>query len=54
MGKEVKKGEITEGAKDLGKGAGKFGKEVGKGTGKAAKDAGKGVKDALDGDESKK
>jgi peptidoglycan hydrolase-like protein with peptidoglycan-binding domain len=54
MGKEVKKGEVTEGAKELGKGAGKFGKEVGKGTGKAAKEAGKGVKDALDGDESKK
>jgi peptidoglycan hydrolase-like protein with peptidoglycan-binding domain len=54
MGKEVKKGEITEGAKELGKGAGQFGKEVGKGTGKAAKETGKGVKDAFDGDESKK
>jgi peptidoglycan hydrolase-like protein with peptidoglycan-binding domain len=54
MGKEVKKGEVTEGAKEFGKGAAKFGKEVGKGTGKAAKETGKGVKDAFDGDESKK
>jgi hypothetical protein len=37
MGKDVKEGEVIEGGKDLGKGAGKFGKEVGKGTAKAAK-----------------
>ncbi len=54
MGKDVKEGEVTEGAKDLGKGAGKFGKEVGKGTAKAAKKVGKGVKDAVDGDDEKK
>ena len=54
MGKDVKEGEVTEGAKDLGKGAGKFGKEVGKGTAKAAKKVGKGVKDAVDGDDDKK
>jgi peptidoglycan hydrolase-like protein with peptidoglycan-binding domain len=54
MGKDVKEGEVTEGAKDLGKGAGKFGKEVGKGTAKAAKKVGKGVKDALDGDDDDK
>ena len=54
MGKDVKEGEVTEGAKDLGKGAGKFGKEVGKGTGKAAKKVGKGVKDAVDGEDHEK
>jgi len=54
MGKDVKEGEVTEGAKDLGKGAGKFGKEVGKGTAKAAKKIGKGVKDAVDGDDDDK
>ncbi|MCI0622762.1 MAG: peptidoglycan-binding protein [Acidobacteria bacterium] len=54
MGKDVKEGEVTDGAKDLGKGAGKFGKEVGKGTAKAAKKVGKGVKDAVDGDDDKK
>lgn len=54
MGKEIKEGEVTEGAKDFGKGAGKFGKEVGKGTAKAAKKIGKGVKDAVDGDDDQK
>jgi peptidoglycan hydrolase-like protein with peptidoglycan-binding domain len=54
MGKDVKEGEVIEGGKDLGKGAGKFGKEVGKGTAKAAKKVGKGVKDAVDGDDDKK
>jgi len=54
MGKDVKEGEVTEGAKDLGKGAGKFGKEIGKGTAKAATKVGKGVKDAVDGDDDKK
>jgi len=54
IGKDVKEGEVTEGAKDLGKGAGKFGKEVGKGTAKAAKKAGKGVKDAVDGEDHDK
>lgn len=53
MGKEIKEGEVTEGAKDFGKGAGKFGKEVGKGTAKAAKKVGKGVKDAVDGDDDR-
>jgi len=54
MGKDVKEGEVTEGAKDLGKGAGTFGKEIGKGTAKAAKKVGKGIKDAVDGDDDKK
>lgn len=54
MGKDIKEGEVTEGAKDFGKGAGRFGKEVGKGTAKAAKKVGKGVKDAVDGDDDEK
>ena len=53
-GKDIKEGEIVEGGKDVGKGVGKFGKEVGKGTAKAAKKVGKGVKDAVDGEDSKK
>jgi peptidoglycan hydrolase-like protein with peptidoglycan-binding domain len=43
MKEEVKEGEITEGAK-----------EIGKGVGKAAKRTAKGVKDVFDGDDKKK
>jgi peptidoglycan endopeptidase LytF len=53
LGHEVKKGEVTEGAKDFGKGVGGFGKEVGKGTAKGAKKVAEGVKDVFDGDADK-
>jgi hypothetical protein len=51
---EVKEGEITEGAKDFGKGVGRGAKSVAKGTANAAVSAAKGVKDAFDGDEKEK
>jgi peptidoglycan hydrolase-like protein with peptidoglycan-binding domain len=51
---EVKEGEITQGAVDLGKGIGKGAKKVGKGTADAAVSTAKGVKDAFDGDNTEK
>src|SRR5262245_33984991 len=53
LGKEVEKGEVTEGAKDLGKGVGGFGQEVAKGTAQGAKKVASGVKDVFDGDQDK-
>jgi peptidoglycan hydrolase-like protein with peptidoglycan-binding domain len=47
MGHDVKKGEVADGAVDLGKGVGEGAKEIGVGTGHAAKSAAKGVKNAL-------
>jgi peptidoglycan hydrolase-like protein with peptidoglycan-binding domain len=47
FGSDVKHGELTDGAKDLGKGVGQGAAKIGVGTGHAAKNVAKGVKNAF-------
>lgn len=47
MGSSVKRGRVTDAAKDLGVGVGHGAAKMGVGTGRAAKSAAKGVKDAF-------
>jgi peptidoglycan hydrolase-like protein with peptidoglycan-binding domain len=53
LGQDLKHGQVTDAAKDLGTGVGHGAAKVGVGTGKAAKSAGKGVKDAFTPSEKK-
>ena len=47
MGSDIKHGQVTDAAKDIGTGVGAGAKKIGVGTGKAAVHAAKGVKDAF-------
>jgi len=53
MGQDLKHGQVTDAAKDLGTGVGHGAVAIGKGTGKAATSAAKGVKDAFTPSEKK-
>ena len=54
LGQNLKRGQVTDAAKDFGSGVGHGTAKIGVGTGKAAKSAAKGVKDAFTPSEKKK